>query len=435
MVPRALMLLLLAAPVRCWVAPRAAPRAPAAPRAGPARRPRAAPRGGRPAPLDARRRPGPAPLDARRRGDSAAEVPPFEPSLDDEPDEAALATLALCAVAVLWGTNFPAVRYLVSEPTFLAPATYAAARFGVAAVVVTPLLAKASGRGALLAGAECGCWIAAGYVAQCLALQSTTAAKGALLCALQVVVVPAIVAAVPRLAAPDAGDSASRARRQNVERTCALVALSGAALLEARGLSPPTRGDAVAALQPFFFGISYLRISSAAKEFPSEGDSLAMSAMQVLTVAAVAAAWFGATEAGHGGIDSLWRLAQDATAVRVVVWTAVASTAVTIVLQTYALKRVSAAAASLITSSEPLWAAILAAALLGENRYGAADYAGGALILLASVGPQLVGAVSAAPNGHADAPLDAENARALRGGAGHAPDETARRRRGAADGD
>ena len=100
-----------------------------------------------------------------------------------------IAIAALLAVAVLWGTNFPAVRYLVTDPVSLTPAAYSFARFGASALALSPLLPRASSKGALLAGAECGLWIAAGYVVQCLALQGTTAAKGALLAALQVVVV------------------------------------------------------------------------------------------------------------------------------------------------------------------------------------------------------------------------------------------------------
>ena len=44
---------------------------------------------------------------------------------------------------------------------------------------------------------------------------------------------------------------------------CAGAALAGVALLELQGLTAPVASDAVAALQPVFFGISYLRIAEA----------------------------------------------------------------------------------------------------------------------------------------------------------------------------
>ena len=197
-----------------------------------------------------------------------------EVEVEVETGENGLAVAALVAVAVLWGTNFPAVRYLVSDPVSLSPAAYAAARFGLSAVALGPLLPRASNRGALLAGAECGLWIAGGYVAQCLALQSTTAAKGALLAALQVAVVPAAVALVPALR-----PSGSKGGTSPKEWACAGAALVGVALLEAKGLTPPVPEDALAALQPLFFGVSYLRIAEAAKRYPSSDDALAMSAI------------------------------------------------------------------------------------------------------------------------------------------------------------
>ena len=45
-----------------------------------------------------------------------------------------IAIAALLAVAVLWGTNFPAVRYLVTDPVSLTPAAYSFARFGASAL-------------------------------------------------------------------------------------------------------------------------------------------------------------------------------------------------------------------------------------------------------------------------------------------------------------
>mmetsp|Transcript_19315 Transcript_19315/g.50296 ORF Transcript_19315/g.50296 Transcript_19315/m.50296 type:complete len:418 (-) Transcript_19315:23-1276(-) len=291
-----------------------------------------------------------------------------------------IAIAALLAVAVLWGTNFPAVRYLVTDPVSLTPAAYSFARFGASALALSPLLPRASSKGALLAGAECGLWIAAGYVVQCLALQGTTAAKGALLAALQVVVVPAVVVLFPALR-PKAGKQPTMK-----DWVCAGAALAGVALLELQGLTAPVASDAVAALQPVFFGISYLRIAEAGRRYPSDDDALAMAAAQVVAVAAVASVWLLGAE-GAEGFGHVLALSDQPQTLAVLAWTALASTALTILLQTYALARVPAATASLVVSSEPLWAALLAAVLLGETNYGAADVAGGALILGASLAP------------------------------------------------
>ena len=291
-----------------------------------------------------------------------------------------IAIAALLAVAVLWGTNFPAVRYLVTDPVSLTPAAYSFARFGASALALSPLLPRASSKGALLAGAECGLWIAAGYVVQCLALQGTTAAKGALLAALQVVVVPAVVVLFPALRPKEGKQPTTK------DWVCAGAALVGVALLELQGLTAPVASDAVAALQPVFFGISYLRIAEAGRRYPSDDDALAMAAAQVVAVAAVASVWLLGAE-GSEGFGHVLALSDQPQTLAVLAWTALASTALTILLQTYALARVPAATASLVVSSEPLWAALLAAVLLGETNYGAADVAGGALILGASLAP------------------------------------------------
>ena len=167
---------------------------------------------------------------------------------------------------------------------------------------------------------------------------------------------------------------------------CAGAALAGVALLELQGLTAPVASDAVAALQPVFFGISYLRIAEAGRKYPSDDDALAMAAAQVVAVAAVASVWLLGAE-GFDGFGHVLALSDQPQTLAVLAWTALASTALTILLQTYALARVPAATASLVVSSEPLWAALLAAVLLGETNYGAADVAGGALILGASLAP------------------------------------------------
>ena len=146
-----------------------------------------------------------------------------------------IAIAALLAVAVLWGTNFPAVRYLVTDPVSLTPAAYSFARFGASALALFRLAPASSSKGALLAGAECGLWIAAGYVVQCLALQGTTAAKG-------------VASSFYKLWWCQQWSYCSRPsdRRRGKQPTmkdwvCAGAALAGVALLELTGLDSTRR--------------------------------------------------------------------------------------------------------------------------------------------------------------------------------------------------
>ena len=61
-------------------------------------------------------------------------------------------------------------------------------------------------------------------------------------------------------------------------------------------------------------------------------------------------------------------------------WTALASTALTVLLQTRALSKLPASDSSVIAATEPLWAATLATVLLGEQLDGT-KMLGGVLIL------------------------------------------------------
>ena len=87
------------------------------------------------------------------------------------------------------------------------------------------------------------------------------------------------------------------------------------------------------------------------------------------------------------GLVTSWLYQTSPRTRAVLAWTALASTALTILLQTYALARVPAATASLVVSSEPLWAALLGAVPVGRDELWGRGRRGGALILWASLAP------------------------------------------------
>ena len=271
--------------------------------------------------------------------------------------------LLMLLVAILWGTNFPAVKATIEAglPTSAA----AAMRFSIAAVALLPLLRDFDelDRDLVWGGLECGCWIALGYVAQALALGDLQAGAVAFLASLQVVFVPLVLTAMggrftPRLA------------------LAAFLCIGGVALLELGGLSSQHvsgtvdgSADVVASLlallQPVGFGTSYLRIEALMKRFPDNG--LQLSALQLCSNAAIALAWLGVDAATHAGSLDLSALATPAVAVGVV-YTGLVSTALTVILQTKALGKLPATDSSVIVATEPLWAAGFAALLLGEVR-------------------------------------------------------------------
>jgi drug/metabolite transporter (DMT)-like permease len=124
------------------------------------------------------------------------------------------------------------------------------------------------------------------------------------------------------------------------------------------------------------------------KRFPQGG--LQLSALQLISNAAIAIAWFGldaATDHGvlPGLLGDLASVASGASQVPTelvagVAYTGLVSTALTVVLQTRALGKLPAADSSVIVATEPLWAAGFATLLLGEMLAPASMF-GGMLLL------------------------------------------------------
>ncbi|GMI21382.1 hypothetical protein TrRE_jg9735, partial [Triparma retinervis] len=104
--------------------------------------------------------------------------------------------LLVLIAAALYGTNFACVKIL---DTHIDIAAGAAIRFGLAALATSPFLfldpsssplPPSSRLKACALGFEVGVWNAAGYLAQAIGLETTTACKSAFVCSLAVVVVP-----------------------------------------------------------------------------------------------------------------------------------------------------------------------------------------------------------------------------------------------------
>jgi drug/metabolite transporter (DMT)-like permease len=289
--------------------------------------------------------------------------------------------LLMLLVACLWGTNFPAVKAILEAG--LSPSLAAAARFGLAALALSPLLKQGPKleRDLITGGFECGAWLALGYIAQALALRDTPSAVVAFMASLQVVLVPLTLAALGK------GKLSPR-----LILSC-LLCVGGVGLLElgpllvgmlsgapteprdvVAGAAALSAGSALALLQPVGFGVSYIRIEALMKRFPEGG--LQLSALQLISNAAIAFAWFGYEAFSdrsvlHGLMEKFNSITSGASQVPTglvagVAYTGLISTALTVVLQTRALSKLPAADSSVIVATEPLWAAGFATLLLGE---------------------------------------------------------------------
>ena len=149
-------------------------------------------------------------------------------------------------------------------------------------------------------------------------------------------------------------------------------------------------GDLWSVLQAVGFGTSFFITEKMMARDPSQ--ALPITAAQCAVVAAITAVW----ALGDGLVVDGWMLDETKrtvstlpgllldpsmrTVAAAVAWTGLVTTAANRLGETTALGKLSSSEASVLLSTEPLWAALFAAGLLGEA-LGLNDVAGGALIV------------------------------------------------------
>jgi len=225
--------------------------------------------------------------------------------------------------------------------------------------------------GAIVAGLEVGFWNSIGYVAQAVGLETTLASKSAFLCSLAVVVVPVL-------------DWAAGKPLKHRQWLGAVLALAGVAFLELGGESASdllqfSPGDLASLLQPLAFGMGFWRMEAAMHKYSDQANR--STAAQLLAVFFGSLAFTAVTDwQSLVNVQQLQVWLSDPYIVAALVWTGVMTTAVSVYMETLALKTLSAAETTLIFSTEPVWGSIFAALIMGET-FGLDAIAGGALIL------------------------------------------------------
>ena len=326
----------------------------------------------------------------------------------------------LLACSVLYGTNFPLGR-LMNDSLPASAAT--SARMVLAALALSPFLLQLKPR---LRGpaAVCGTFTALGYTAQSIALVDTPAATVSFLGALVVIVCPVLAVLVDQkpLAFRDAPQT----------WIAALLCLLGVGVLElggGGGGGSPTAalgwGDFWSVLQAVGFGTSFFITERMMAQEPDQ--ALPITAMQCSMSAALAGiwAWLDGTAAFGGAMSfdlidhGAWLQQQqiittvdtttsvtnnimfptftlpaifmdvDYRAVALAAaFTGFVTTAGNRVGETMALGKLSSSEASVLLATEPLWAALFASFLIGEN-LSLWDGIGGAVIVLSCVATAL----------------------------------------------
>jgi hypothetical protein len=163
----------------------------------------------------------------------------------------------------------------------------------------------------------------------------------------------------------------------------AVLALAGVAFLELGGMDSSalalSLGDIASLIQPLAFGMGFWRTEKAMQKFPEHANR--STAAQLMAVFMVSTLYAVITEpSGMFDVHQLQLWLSDPMILASLFWTGVITTALTVYMETIALKTLSAAATTLIFSTEPLWGTAFAATVLGEQ-LGPAAAAGAFFIL------------------------------------------------------
>jgi drug/metabolite transporter (DMT)-like permease len=280
------------------------------------------------------------------------------------------ADLALLAVAGIWGAGFVAQRAAMEH---MGPFTFNAARYAVGAVLIAPLLLRASTRRAmnkrtLLAGAALGVVMFAAAGLQQIGLVTTTAARAGFLTGLYVLVVPVLgLVAGQRLVAG---------------HVLGAVAAAGGLWLLSGGPSGEIAGGGLSRGDLFVIGCSVMWAAHVVliSLFASRGDAFVLAATQFVVVAVLSGGVAALTETPtvdgvSGGLGPI-------------LYSGVLVIAVAFTLQIIAQKHAPATHAAVLMSLEAVFGAVFGVLLLSE-RLSPFEIAGGGLMFAGMLVSQL----------------------------------------------
>jgi len=195
-------------------------------------------------------------------------------------------------------------------------------------------------------------------------LMTTTAAKSCFICSLNVVFVSLVVMATTR-------------KFDARVALAAFCAICGVAVLELQGSQTFVMGDIISLAQPIGFGLGYIRLEEIMRDNPK--DALPVTGVKLACVALASWVFFFAT---NGTLPDFSPVIASTPAWEGVLWCGVVTTAVALVVESVAFRHIDATSASVIFTTEPLWAALFAWWLISEP-FSMADGIGGALVISA----------------------------------------------------
>lgn len=293
--------------------------------------------------------------------------------------------VVLCA---LWASNFACTKVVLAQG--VDASTFAVARFSVAALSLLPgsinsiqkgNISWETARGAI----ACGSWVAFGYMGQLIGLLDTTPSRSCVICSLNCIFV-AIIAEFMRV---NSAKNRGYTSQFDLKKLApALIAVFGVAIIELKGAGgSPTWGDFISFSQPIGFGMGYLQLEELMHKQPSA--ALPVSAMKLAVVSLAAFTFFEASHVMGGASQGLvlpdfTPILQSNSAMLAIAYTGIVTTSLALWVESIAFQRVPATDASVILTTEPLFAAAVSAILVGEQ-FGLSDAVGAVFIVGACI--------------------------------------------------
>lgn len=269
------------------------------------------------------------------------------------------ADVTLVAATAIWGVSFVIVKEALAAAS---PLAFLSLRFALAAVVLAPftdLKTRFSGA-ELRGGALLTAMLASGFAAQAVGLQYTTPARSAFIVALSSVLAPVV------------GFLWLRQRPRWHVALAVAIAGGGISLLTAPDGGGLNRGDLWTFITALVFGGQIVAVA----ELAQRHDARRLVWLQLAGTAlgtAVAAAAFESV-----------RVAWSLELLGALVFTAVASTALALVLQMEAQRHMSAVRAALLFCLEPVFAALASWMWRGET-FSITQWYGAGMILAGTI--------------------------------------------------
>ena len=253
--------------------------------------------------------------------------------------------LLLLSVAAVWGSSYLAAQTLVLAGGVLA---VLAMRFGISAIALTPAMAvRRPGRTECRVGVLLGLTQATVLVLETYGVSMTSATNAGVLISLTILLTPVLEGAVRRRWLPGRFFGA------------AAVAVAGVVLLVAGpGLRAPTAGDALM-LAAAVVRAAHVTLSGRLTD-GRRYDTVTLTWLQMVVGAVlftvVAAPALPATVRAFGPGHWLG-----------VLYLALGCSVFAFVVQLWAIRRTSAARASLLLGTEPVWAVLIGVGVAGEH--------------------------------------------------------------------